>query len=150
MDMATINEFIPIKFLIVLGKLHRSVFGNVERHIKTLGLSTPEFLALYAIAANGPLTIQDIGSRIDSTSANMTYTIDKLEKRKLIKRKRCDQDRRKIYIDFTDQGDEMWQVTMKDHMAYLAQVFEVVDESTLITMIDLMKTMGKKLDEIES
>jgi MarR family 2-MHQ and catechol resistance regulon transcriptional repressor len=133
----------PNKFLIVLGKMHASVFGKVSHHIKELGYNTTEFLILYAIAANGPLTIQDIGARIAMTSGNMTYTVDKLEHRGLIQRLRCNEDRRKIFIDFTDEGKGQWQSIMEDLGEYLKEVFNEIDEEALLETIEAMKLIGK-------
>lgn len=146
MDMTTFNHMPEIKFLIVLGKMHSALFGQVNKHVKAMGINTTEFLVMYAIAANGPLTIQDIAARITVTSGNMTYTIDKLEKKGLLKREHCPDDRRRIYIDFTREGTERWKVIMVEHGTYLKELFGDIDEEDLLHTIDLMKTIGKTMD----
>lgn len=147
MNMKEFNGILPIKFLIVLGKMHASIFGKVEKHIKELGLNTTEFLILYTIAANGALTIQDIGSRIFMTSGNMTYTIDKLEKRDLIKRVRCDEDRRRIFIDFTTTGKAMWKDVMEAHKDFMEKTFDIIDEAVIEQTIENMKVIGKTIED---
>jgi MarR family 2-MHQ and catechol resistance regulon transcriptional repressor len=147
MDMKEFNNFMPIKFLIVLGKMHSSVFAKVERQIKDLGLNTTEFLILYAIASNGALTIQDIAARIFVTSGNMTYTIDKLEKRAIIKRIRNDKDRRRIFIDFTQNGEDLWKNIMDEHIQFMKENFEGLDDDLIFNTIENMKRIGKALDE---
>lgn len=143
MDMQEFADFSPNKFLVVLGKMYAAVFGRVEKHLKTIGYNTTEFLLMYAIAANGKLTIQDIAGRIFVTSGNMTYTIDKLEKRHLLQRIPCPEDRRKIYVDFTDQGKETWDQVLQDHVQYLQTLFAEIDEEDLIETIQSMKLIGK-------
>jgi len=143
MDMQEFADFSPNKFLVVLGKMNAAVFGRVEKHLKTIGYNTTEFLIMYAIAAHGKLTIQDIAGRIFVTSGNMTYTIDKLEKRHLLHRIPCPQDRRKIYVDFTDQGKETWDQRLEEHVQYLESLFADIDEEALLDTIRSMKLIGK-------
>lgn len=147
MNMNEFNDFLPIKFMIVMGKMHATVLGKTEKYIKELGLNTTEFLIMYAIGAHGRLTIQDIGARISMTSGNMTYTIDKLEKRDLILRERCPNDRRRIYINFTQEGQEKWIEIMDVHTRHMSDVFKDIDEKDLTEAIKYMKTIGKTLDE---
>lgn len=147
MDMKEFNNIPEIKFMIVLGKMEASIFNKVERHIKKLGINKTEFMIMYAIASHGSLTIQDIGERISMTSGNMTYTIDKLEKKGWIKRVRCPEDRRRIYIDFTEDGKANWSKMMDEHMKHIKDLFSVVDSSILSETISNMKLIGRAFDE---
>lgn len=144
MDMKKFSEFTPNKFLVVLGKMQSTVFGKVEKHLKDLGFNTSEFLIMYAIAAHGPLTIQDIAARISVTSGNMTYTVNKLENRGIVKRVSCPEDKRMTYIDFTDSGRDTWKQGLEDHSQFLEEAFKDIDEATMIQTIELMKIIGKK------
>lgn len=146
MSMNQFMEMVPNKFIVVLGKLHATIFGELGKHIKELGFNTTEFLILYAIAANGALTIQDIASRIFMTSGSMTYTVDKLEQRGLIKRVRSDVDRRKIFIDFTAKGQDVWSNVLEVHMAYLEKAFENIDKQIMSETIESMKLIGKSFE----
>lgn len=147
MKMEEFNNFLPIKFMIVMGKMHATVLGKTEKYIKELGLNSTEFLIMYAIAAHGRLTIQDIGARISMTSGNMTYTIDKLEKRNLIIRERCPNDRRKIYINLTQEGQDKWTEIMHEHTNHMSEVFKNIDDADMIETINYMKIIGKSLDD---
>lgn len=142
MKMDEFNKNLPIKFMIVLGKMHASILSKVDMHIKEMGLNNTEFLILYAIASNGKLTIQDIAARISMTSGNMTYTIDKLEKRNLVKRVRHESDRRRIFIDFTDEGLALWDSVMTEHLAFMEQAFEDLDDDLIKATVQNMKIIG--------
>lgn len=142
MKMDEFNNNLPIKFMIVLGKMHASVLSKIDKHIKEMGLNNTEFLILYAIASNGKLTIQDIAARISMTSGNMTYTIDKLEKRNLVTRVRHKADRRRIFIDFTPEGLALWDIIMTEHLAFMEQTFEDLDDDLIKDTIKNMKIIG--------
>ncbi len=143
------NQFPPIKFLIVLNKMYKSIFDPINKHVKDLGVNETEFLILFALAANGSLSIQDIGERIYMTSGNMTYTIDKLEKKKLIERRRCVKDRRKIYVELTAEGQTFWDEVIMKHMTFLENLFGGIEEDELIESIEMMKVIGKTVSHKE-
>jgi len=147
MDMKSFNNIPEIKFMIVLGKMHSALFGQVNKHIKDLGFNSTEFLVMYAIAANGELTVQDIASRITVTSGNMTYTVDKLESKGILAREHCPHDRRRIYIKFTQEGSRRWQEVMVEHQAYLDDLFGEIDDDMLLQTIEMMKNVGKKIEK---
>ena len=143
MDMKDFGNSTPNKFLVVLGKMNSTLMEKLEVHIKSLGFNHSEFLVMYAIAVHGQLTIQDIAARIFVTSGNMTYTIDKLEKKDMLKRIPCPEDRRRIFIDFTDQGREIWYGMLEDHSKYLDDMFNGLDEDMVKQTIEAMKVIGK-------
>lgn len=147
MDNKFFGEETAMKFLIVLGKMHASIFEKLDKHVKDLGINTTEFLVMFSIAANGKLTIQDIAERISVTSGNMTYTIDKLEKRNYLQRIRCSEDRRRIFIDFTQEGSDFWDEIIVDHMDYLNELFSDIDSKDLIQTINYMKQIGKSVSD---
>lgn len=145
MDMKTFKEFTPNKFLVVLGKMEAAVLGQVEKHIKSLGYNASEFLIMYAIAEHGALTIQDIAARISVTSGNMTYTIKKLECKGYLRRIQCPEDKRRFYVDFTDEGLQNWNVILEEHAAYLNDLFKNIDETVMLETIQYMKQIGKTI-----
>lgn len=147
MDMKAFSEFKLNKFMVVLGKMQSTIYAELDHHIKELGFNTSEFMVMYSIAAHGPLTIQDIAARIFVTSGNMTYTIDKLEKRAILRRLPCPEDRRKIYIDFTDEGRIKWDSLLEEHSQFLTSLFEGIDEEVLDQTIEQMKIIGKTINK---
>lgn len=146
--MKDFNDFQSIKFLIVMGKMNATIMNSVEKHIRELGINTTEFLIMYAIASNGALSIQDIASRIFVTSGNMTYTINKLEKNNFIVRIRDIKDSRKIYINFTEKGNDFWLEVMKKHKKFTKELFSNIDNTLIDETIDNMKLIGKSIKDI--
>ncbi|MCH4887174.1 MarR family transcriptional regulator [Acidaminobacter sp. JC074] len=132
-----------IKFMIVLNKMMSSITHKMAPHFKALGIHETEFFVLFALDANGPMTIQEIGSKIDMTSGTMTYVIDKLEKKDYIKRVRCQEDRRRIYIELTDQGVDFWNEIISKHMIAMNDSFSHMTEDEMLQLIELMKKVGK-------
>lgn len=132
-----------VKFMIVMNKMRGSIQDKLSQHLKDLDINETEFFVLFALDANGPLTIQDIGGKINMTSGTMTYVIDKLEGKDYIKRVRCAEDRRRIYIELTDAGKTFWLKTIKVHMEQLKTVFPHMSDTEMTQLITLMKKVGK-------
>lgn len=137
------RENTSIKFMIVLNKMMASLQHRMMPHFKDLGLHETEFFVLFALDANGPMTIQEIGGKIDMTSGTMTYVIDKLEKKNHIKRVRCQEDRRRIYIELTEEGIEYWNDIIVKHMKQMETSFSHMNDEDMLQLIELMKKVGK-------
>ncbi|WP_338048424.1 MarR family winged helix-turn-helix transcriptional regulator [Peribacillus alkalitolerans] len=81
--------------------------ANQERIREDLtqnNLSNTEFSVLEVLFHNGKQTIQQIGNSILISSGSMTYVIDKLEQKAILKRNACPEDRRVIHVTLTDDG----------------------------------------------
>src|SRR5205085_5451641 len=51
-----------------------------------------------------PCTISSIAGDLDIDPATVVRTVDSLEKRGLVKRRRSREDRRQVFVEFTDAG----------------------------------------------
>ena len=69
---------------------------------------------LMYIAFNGPVFMNDVSERFSLEKGSFTQVADSLESLSYIERKRCDKDRRKIYLKITDAGKK---VALKIHRA---------------------------------
>jgi MarR family 2-MHQ and catechol resistance regulon transcriptional repressor len=130
--------------MIVMKKMSDSIAKQVDPHWKELGINETEFFTLFALDANGPLTIQELGSKIHLTSGTMTYVINKLEEKQLILRRQCDADRRKFYVELTTEGKNFWDEMIIKHMDHMETAFDHVTEEMVKDTIDLMKKIGKR------
>lgn len=108
-------------------------------------LSITEFSVLEVLFYQGKQTIQQIGNRILISSGSMTYVIDKLEQKGIIKRNDCREDRRVIHITLTTEGMEMMENIMPKYQAMVDSFFEDLtgDESEL--MVYFLKKVCKRV-----
>jgi MarR family transcriptional regulator, 2-MHQ and catechol-resistance regulon repressor len=121
--MATIEKEIRSKFTSEQQKAMLNVIftGNwlVHRHgnfLKPFGISPQQYNMLRILRGKGEkMPMNDLKSRMLDKTPNVTRLSDKLEEKKLISRKRCEEDRRVIYLEITAKGlaylkdmDEKW------------------------------------------
>lgn len=91
----------------VLARAHGSIVGYIEGRLAGQGLGLSDFAVLEVLLNKGPQTISVIGEKVLLASASMTSAIDRLEKRRLVARKTCDEDRRVRYVELTASGRKL-------------------------------------------
>jgi DNA-binding MarR family transcriptional regulator len=86
-------------------QLHRSSQQMLKEH----DLTGSQYNVLRILRGAGPdgLRSSEIGNRMVSHDPDITRLLDRLDRSKLIKRRRCEQDRRVIYASITSVGLEL-------------------------------------------
>ncbi|MEC2345172.1 MarR family winged helix-turn-helix transcriptional regulator [Paenibacillus barengoltzii] len=100
----TKNE--ALHLFIVLSRANEWVHAHADKEIRKYGLNRTEFSVLDLLYHKGRQPIQQIGSKVLMSSGNITYVVDKLEKKGYVTRKDCAEDRRLVYAELTEQGRE--------------------------------------------
>lgn len=145
MTPPTFNEddTLSLKLIVVLSKAYKSVMDKAARDIKNYGLSPSEFGILEVLYTKGKIPIQKIGEKILITSGTMTYNLDKLEKRGLVTRIPCQEDRRVVFADLTAAGKELLERIFPQHAANMNQIMTGLTPAQKQETIELLKLLGK-------
>ncbi len=102
----TVNEQVE-QFTATFSDL-RKVLGVGFKHAHQHGFSTTQFIVLGLIGkaqiTGEACTISSIAGQLDIDSATVVRTVDSLEKRGLVERRRSREDRRQVFVEFTDAG----------------------------------------------
>jgi DNA-binding MarR family transcriptional regulator len=78
------------------------------RLFREYGVTPSQYNILRILRGEGkPMPSLEIGERMIQVVPAMTGLIDRLEKQSLVRRERCLEDRRVIYIVLTEQGEEL-------------------------------------------
>ncbi len=80
-------------------------FGRLFR---AYDLTSSQYNVLRILRGEGkPMPCQEIADRMIQVVPAMTGLLDRLEKQGLIKRERCTEDRRVVYVELTDSAKEL-------------------------------------------
>lgn len=80
-------------------------FGKLFREF---GLTSSQYNVLRILRGEGtPMPCLEIADRMLQVVPAITGLIDRLEKQELVRRDRCTEDRRVVYIDITRKGNEL-------------------------------------------
>lgn len=136
------EEELSLKLFVVLTRALESIKRRVEEDIKHLGLNTTEFAVLELIYSKGDQPIQQIGVKVLIASSSITYVVDKLEKKKLLKRKPCPNDRRVTYVSITEAGTNLMNDVFPKHRQAINEICAGLDVHEKTIMIEQLKKLG--------
>lgn len=117
---ATVDEQVE-RFMANFSDL-RKVMGAGFKHAHQHGFSTTQFMVLGLMEKTlegESLTISSIAAKMGLDPATVVRTIDSLEKRGIVERRRDKQDRRQVFVEFTETGR---CARFEMHQQFIAQI----------------------------
>src|SRR5437588_7668187 len=100
----------------------RKALGAGFKHAHQQGFSTTQFMVLGLLSRCqeiGPCTIGAIAAKIGIDPATVVRTVDSLEKRGLVERCRDKQDRRQVFVFYTETGRA---ALMEAHQQFITRI----------------------------
>ncbi|HLU22325.1 MarR family winged helix-turn-helix transcriptional regulator [Lederbergia graminis] len=137
-----------LKLFIVLSRAYRSVNEEVNKHIQKSGLNPTEFAVLELLYHKGKQPLQQIGGKILLASGSITYVVDKLEKKELVKRNASSEDRRVIYAEVTEKGKNFIEQFFPEHSKRIYELMSALEPDEIETAITLLKKLGLSVKKL--
>jgi DNA-binding MarR family transcriptional regulator len=95
------------QLLISLRQVIRAIDVHSRQLNKESGLTAPQLMVMQKIAQlDGPMAKQ-VAKEVTLSPATVTNIIDRLEARDLVKRQRCQHDKRKVELYLSPQGESI-------------------------------------------
>ncbi|CAM4317734.1 MarR family winged helix-turn-helix transcriptional regulator [Paenibacillus tarimensis] len=132
-----------LKLFVVLSKAYRTIMDKAIKDMKRHGLSPSEFMILEVLYNKGRTPLQQIGEKVLVTSGSVTYNIDKLEAKGLLKRIPCEKDRRVTYAEITEAGNKLLDGIFPEHASAVHEMMGALSEEEKQTAAELLKKLGK-------
>jgi MarR family transcriptional regulator, 2-MHQ and catechol-resistance regulon repressor len=132
------------KPFLILMQTSRAIQERIREDMAKNNLSITDFSVLEVLFHKGKQTIQQIGTSILISSGSMTYVIDKLEQKNLLKRNACPDDRRAIHVTLTDEGIELMNKVMPIHEDFVDYAFDSLESSEQETLVRLLKKVRER------
>ena len=98
----------------------RTVRAEMRSH-RSQDLSVPQFRALAFLHRHPGASVSDVAAHIGLTLPSISKMIDRLVARDLVSRHNPPEDRRRICLELTVQGEATWQTAADATRAHLAQ-----------------------------
>jgi MarR family transcriptional regulator, 2-MHQ and catechol-resistance regulon repressor len=141
MERKCINQ----PFLLLM-QTSKAIQDRIRDEMSKNKLSITEFSVLEVLFYQGKQTIQQIGNRILISSGSMTYVIDKLEQKGIIKRNDCREDRRVIHITLTAEGMEMLENIMPKYQDMVDSIFGDLTDDESQLLVNLLKKVSNRVN----
>lgn len=131
-----------LKLFIVLSRAYKAINEHVNKVIQASGLNPTEFAVLELLYHKGDQPMQQIGGKILLASGSITYVVDKLEQKGMLKRIACPKDRRVTYAQITEDGKKFIQDIFPEHAEQIDKLMSTLTEIEKLEAIDLLKKLG--------
>lgn len=131
-----------LRLWVILSRTLRSIEAQLSRQTEARGLSLTEFAVLEVLLHKGRLPIGEIGERVLLSSGSMTYVVDKLEKRGLLGRRPCPDDRRVLHAALTSEGRALIEDVFDEHAGLIRDLMGDLTPAQLHETADRLKRVG--------
>ncbi|SDO54838.1 MarR family transcriptional regulator, 2-MHQ and catechol-resistance regulon repressor [Paenibacillus sp. yr247] len=132
---------------IALSRASEWVNAHGDRDIRKHGLNRTEFGVLELLYHKGAQAIQQIGSKVLMSSGNITYVVDKLEKKEFVKRKTSTGDRRLIFAEITEKGKQFIEEVFPKHTEVIEKAVAGLTAEEKKVTSQLLKKLGRFAQE---
>lgn len=133
----------------ILNSLRR-IIRSIDKHNKQLSnsrkLTVPQLVCLRQLLLEGPQTNGDLSKGVFLSKASLTGIIDRLEAKGLVCRQRCPNDRRRVEVSLTPEGEQMaksmpWplQERFMQGLSSLSEEEICMVDKTLKNLLDMME-----------
>lgn len=126
----------------IILRANRAIEEALKADMTSYGMRASEFQVLEFLYNRGPHPIQKIGESANLASSSITYVVDKLEEKGLLKRVRSSTDRRVILVELTDSGKELMDDIFPQHLDFIRNIFTTCDDQEIIQLGSLMRKIG--------
>jgi MarR family 2-MHQ and catechol resistance regulon transcriptional repressor len=135
---------------VVLARAFRSIEAHAAADAARHELTLAEFGILEALWHKGPLLLGELGQTILVSSGGITFLVDRLERRGLVAREECEQDRRARYAVLTREGEKLVQRIFPEHARRIAEVLAGLEPAAQLQAAEMLKQLGRHAAEVES
>ncbi len=119
-------------------------YKKLEDDLAKAGLTPPQFYVLATIGYAGGLPFGEIGAKMMVTVSNLTGIVDRLEEKKLVLRRRDENDRRVVHVVLTDKGARLHKTTIPLFEKTIAQIFSTLDSPEQKELSALLRKLNQE------
>ena len=133
---------VTLKLAVVLARANSAVAAHAEAHAAKHGLTLQEFAILEALHHKGDMLLGELQKKILVTSGGVTYLVDRLTEKGLVKRKECESDRRARYATLTPKGTKLITSIFDEHIEWLDRAIGGLDLRERQEAVGLLRKLG--------
>ena len=133
---------------LILMKAYGAVQAVAAKSIADANLCPSDFQILEILLHKGALPVNTIGRKIMLTSGSISTAVDRLEKRKLVRRDPSVDDARVTYVSLTGTGHALIQRIFSQHAQRMEDVFGPLSDPERLLLEELLKKVGKHAEAL--
>jgi MarR family 2-MHQ and catechol resistance regulon transcriptional repressor len=139
-----------LKLWVILSRAQAAIEAHARADVARHDLTLAEFGILEALHHKGPMLLGEVQKKILVSSGGITYLVDRLEKKGLVERRQCPEDRRARYAALTTEGEALIQRIFPEHARALEQALSGLDPAEKEEAIRLLRKLGRRAAELDT
>src|SRR4029077_9895797 len=128
---------------LVLMKAFQALIPHAAGSIKRTKLGDSDFRVLEVLLHKRPLPVNTICPKVWLTPGSISVAVDRLVTRGLVSRKDQPSDRRVRRVQLTSKGRALITRVFGEHAAAMEDVAGVLSKNERLTLLKLLKKLGK-------
>lgn len=133
-----------LKTLTILFRATNAMEIFIKQSVQPFGLNPSEFGTLEVLYHKGDLSVQAICDKVLIANSSMSYVIEHLVRRNLIKKIKHPDDRRVHLVSLTSSGKELMDQLYPVHAYKMRSVLDVLSLNEEELLQSLLKKLGKQ------
>lgn len=109
--VSLVKNSIEEQVLIELRRILRATQLGARTLARESGMTTSQLIVLQILKSHGEMTARQIAQSMNLTQATVTSLLDRLQDRGWITRRRGEQDRRRVHVRLSDEGERQLERT---------------------------------------
>ena len=143
------DSSVPLRLWVVLARAYGAVERRIELDVARHDLTGMEFGILEVLYHKGPLLLGEIQRKVLVTSGGITYLVDRLVEKGLVKREECPEDRRARYAVLTPAGAALIARIFPEHAEAIDRALSGLTKKEQAEATKLLRRLGLAAAELQ-
>jgi len=143
-DLYELDRAAALKLWVVLSRAHDAIARRAAEDVERQGLSMTDFAVLEVLYHRGPLPLGEIGDRVLLRSGSLTYAVDRLEEKRMLRRRPSAEDLRVTFAELTPAGRAVMDRVFPVHAETIRQTLSALSRTEKREVTDLLKRLGRR------
>ncbi|MFV0556247.1 MAG: MarR family winged helix-turn-helix transcriptional regulator [Lactovum sp.] len=123
-------------------KASNTILGNIYDDIESYKLNREHFMLLELLYSKGPHPVQRISEILEIPSGSITYVVDRLSKKGLVKRRLNKIDKRVNEVILTSEGKQFFDEIFPSHVETISKNLSILTDNEKHQLTELLKKVG--------
>ncbi|PIJ62577.1 MarR family winged helix-turn-helix transcriptional regulator [Mesotoga sp. H07.pep.5.3] len=135
------------EMLTLVKRIMSVVKQNFESDFKKMGLTQSQILVMRVLNLRGDMKVSDISKELDLSNSTVSGIIDRLVEKKIVQRKRSDEDRRIVMISLADEYRQPVKKGLNAFAQKMRKALSTMTEEDVDSIIRGLEKLEKILEE---
>lgn len=135
-----------VKIAELLKSITKKLHSGIANRFIDYGFTIPQLLVIRLLSQNTRMKISDLSDKIHLSNSTMSAIVSGLEKKNVLRKIKCDKDRRITYVELNDDYKKLGEQLHIEMEMYLENIIEKADEGEIKNIITGLENLEKLLE----